>query len=291
MITVEDINLNIVPKAVDNVATNLTDASSKAIGQTLSEIWYLTLGGPIHQAALKRDAIYAVAAEKFKEEILQKVEKIPKENLIEPDFQVASTAFNDSKFCLENDDLREMFANLISSASDSSTATHTLPIFSDIIRKMTSRDASNLKSFGNVRGYPIAKYRQWHGSTQYVDLFENVFLQNKKYDDLDKQSISVDSLCSLGLVIVTYDKKLDPGSYADFYKTKAYIAFNDMCQQHNRTEYPTPFYPPEFQTQFSQEQLDKMYTSLRQPQRLEVIGGMIELTDLGSAFKRICLGE
>lgn len=267
-------DFNLIPKSIDNAINNITDLPTKAIGETLSEIWFLTFGGPIHQAAIKRKARYALEAEKFKEELMQEINKIPEENLKEPDFQVASTALNDAKFCMENKDLRKMFANLIAAASDSRKANDALPIFSDIIRKMTSRDASNLASFGNVSNRPIAIYREWVTQYGYVDTMKNVFLQNKKYKDLHNQSISIDTLCSLGLVEVTYDKKFDASNYAEFYKTEDYKALEGICQEMNKRS--KEHLPPEFQ---------KMLTGKA---RVEVIGGMVELTDLGSMFKRIC---
>lgn len=266
--------LNLIPKTIDNAVNNITDKPTKSIGDTLSEIWYLTIGGPIHHAAIKKEARYALEAEKFKEELMQEINKIPEENLKEPDFQVASTALNDAKFCMENEDLRKMFANLIAAASDSRKANDALPIFSDIIRKMTSRDASNLASFGNVANHPIAIYRQWLNQYGYGDTMKNVFLQNKKYKDLRNQSISIDTLCSLGLVEVTYDKKFDASRYAEFYKTEDYKALEEICQEMNNPSKKQ--LSPEFQ---------KILTGKA---RVEVIGGIVELTDLGSMFKRIC---
>lgn len=271
----QDNNLNLIPKAIDNAATNLTDQPTKAIGETLSEIWYLTIGGPIHQAAIKRKERYAIEAEKFKEEVIQKVNSIPKEHQVEPDFQIASTALNDAKFCLENEEIREMFANLIASASDSTKASDALPIFSDIIRKMTPRDASNLASFGNVSNHPIAIYREWVTQYGYSDTMKNVFLLNKKYSDLRKQSASINTLCTLGLVEVNYDKKFDASAYSAFYETADYKALVELCKEMNKMS-PENL-PPQFQQLFTKNA------------RVEVIGGMVELTELGSMFKRVCL--
>lgn len=265
---------NLIPKSIDNAVNNITDRPTRSIGETLSEIWYLTIGGPIHQAAIKREARYALEAEKFKEELIQEINKIPEENLKEPDFQVVSTALNDAKFCLENEDLRKMFANLIAAASDSRKANDALPIFSDIIRKLTSRDASNLASFGNVSNHPIAIYRDWISPYGYRDVMKNVFLLNKKYHDLQNQSISINTLCSLGLLEVTYDKKFDSAHYAEFYKTEDYKILEGKCREMNKRSQDS--LSPEFKKVFSGKA------------RLEVIGGMVELTDLGSMFKRIC---
>lgn len=284
--------INVIPRSLDNAVDNLATPISKSVGESLQDIWFLILGGPLHQAALKRETKYAIEAEKFKAEILEKISNIPEERLVEPDFQTASLAFENSKYCLESEDLRKLFSNLISATVDKDKAGQAHPVFSEIIKRMSPQDASNLESFGNVKGYAIAKYRHWIGNTGYTDIFENVFLQNKKYEnELQAQSISINVLCSLGLASVSYEKKFAIDSYADFYKTDIYIGFNKMCQQHNSTQYPKPSYTAEILERVSKERLDKAHESLCQPQRIEIICGMIELTDLGSAFKRICLGE
>lgn len=275
---VDKIAFTAIPDSVDNALKNITDKPTKSIGETLSEIFYLTIGGPIHQAALKRGERYAVELEKFQQELQEKVSEIPKENFTEPDLQVAATAFQNVRFCMEEIQLRAMFLNLISASADSTKAKSALPIFSDIILKMTSRDASNLASFGNVANYPIAIYREWFGNTGYFDVMKNVFLHNKKYSDLREQSISVVTLCSLGLTTVDYSKKFDSNSYNDFYKTSDYAAFLEMCEKHNTMEIPEDL--PEC-----------VRNQLHAKSRLEVIGGMIELTDLGSEFKRICIPD
>lgn len=273
-----NINPNLIPEAVNTAATNILDKPTKAIGQTFAELWYLIFGGIVHQAAVKRETRYAIEAEKFKEEVLQKVNAIPEDKHIEPDFQTVSVALNDAKFCLENEEIRTMFANLIASASDSTKADNALPIFSDIIKKMTSRDASNLASFGNVSNHPIAIYRQWLNKTNHVDIMRNVFILNKKYLDLPMQSVSINTLCTLGLVEINYNEKFSASAYSDFYETREYKDLVETCKNMNQfIANNLQSLPPEI--------LDHLSTN----SRMEIIGGTIKLTDLGSMFKKVCL--
>ena len=282
-----ELDVNIIPKSVDNAAQNLTDASTKAIGQTLSEIWYLILGGPIHQAALKRETRYAVDVEKFKEEILNKVEKIPKENLIEPNFQVASAAFNDSKFCLEDEELRKMFANLIAASSDSSKATSALPIFSDIIRKMTYRDASNLSVFKTDIGItiPVVKYiERWLDEPGYNETATNVFLANPQFSDIEGQSASISTLCALGLISVDYQAYCPyPNAYDPFLKTKMYKELLIKKNQRNAAVEKAMKFPEGLRT------VAGINVTPQHVAALEVPRGAAQLTPLGLLFKKTCI--
>lgn len=85
---------------------------------------------------------------------------------------------------------------------------------------------------------------------------------------------------SLGLINVTYEKKFDAASYADFYKTDDYNALVEMAEQRNKMSVDFPAGTP-------QHVIDIM----KKTSRIEVIGGMVELTYLGSAFKNICLPQ
>lgn len=268
-----DVNLNFLSKAVDTAVSNLTEEPTKSIGKTLSEIWYLTLGGPVHQAALKREARYAIEAEKFKEEIMQKIKAIPKEHQIDPDFQVVSTALDNAKFCLENEILRKMFANLIAAASNSTQASNTLPIFSDIIRKLSSKDALNLSKFKKTSTYPIAKYRVrlFELESDYDDFTENIVIFDEKDFNSNGQSESIDTLCSLGLVRVDYGRKFGEASYSVLFKSQQYNALIDLCKKLN--ELPAEDFPQ----------------NLTRNATVEVVCGIIKITDLGFKFLRTCM--
>lgn len=110
------INLPDLPDSIDNAVKNLTDKPTQGVGQTLADVWYLVFGG-ITQAADKRRMKYAHDLELYKQELSQKIASIPEENLIEPSIQTTAQALENSKYCIESEELRKLFVNLISKST------------------------------------------------------------------------------------------------------------------------------------------------------------------------------
>lgn len=137
-----------MPECVDKALTNLTEQPTKAIGNTVSDIWFLVFGG-IGQLAEKRKLRYAVELENYNQELHEKIEAIPNEKRVEADIQIVAPALEASKYCVEKEELREMFVNLIASSISSEKAENVHPIFTDIIGKLSSTDALLFKSIAN----------------------------------------------------------------------------------------------------------------------------------------------
>lgn len=138
-----------IPDCLDKAITNLTEQPTKSIGTTFADIWYLVFGG-ISQSAEKRRMRYAIELERFNEELKRKIDDIPKGKEIEPDVQVVARALEASKYCVEKENLREMFSNLIASSMNSDKAVSVHPIFVDIISSLSHTDASVFKTLAST---------------------------------------------------------------------------------------------------------------------------------------------
>ena len=137
-----------MPECVDKALTNLTEQPTKAIGSTVSDIWFLVFGGIGHLAE-KRKLRYAVELEKYNKELQATINEIPKERKVDADIQIVAPALEASKYCVEKEELRKMFVNLIASSMDSDKVTSVHPIFTDIISKLSSVDALLFKAIAN----------------------------------------------------------------------------------------------------------------------------------------------
>ena len=135
--------IDLVPDSVDNVVKNITDKPTQNMGTTLADIWYLVFGG-ISQAAEKRKLKYSYALQEFEKELKEKISKIPEDKLIEPDIHVVAQALEASKYCVEKEELRHMYAKLISNSLNSDFEEKAHPIYVKIINNMTPYDAKTL---------------------------------------------------------------------------------------------------------------------------------------------------
>ena len=86
--------------------------------ESLTQIWTLTLGRFSDDAYQKYKIKQAANLEKYANEVKSGIEKIPEENIQEPKMSVVGPAFEASKFYIEEDEIRGMFAKLIASSMD-----------------------------------------------------------------------------------------------------------------------------------------------------------------------------
>ena len=137
-----------MPDCVDNAVRNLTDKPTKAIGDTLFDIWFIVFGGISHYAD-KKKLHYEFELEKMKEELYKEVDSIPIEKRIEPDIQIIAPALDASKYCVEKEELRRMYIKLIASSLNCEKSLLVHPIFTDMIKKMSSTDAKLFNAIVN----------------------------------------------------------------------------------------------------------------------------------------------
>ena len=136
----QKISVSIVPKFIDNIL----DKPSKTIGQIFSDIFFLVLGGELEYRAEKRKLEYAEKLKAYQEEISEAITAIPKERLCEVDIHLIGNILEHSKYCLEKEELRKMFVNLVASSVNAEKKNYVHPLFSDILSKISSLDAKVL---------------------------------------------------------------------------------------------------------------------------------------------------
>lgn len=191
-----------LPDALEEPAKALSMPLATNIGTTIGDLWFLALGGISQKAALKR-AKYANALEKYKADLEKKLNEIPEERRIEPNTQVVLNALTASQSCVEEEALREMFANLIASASDSEKVDAVHPAFPEIIKQMSTVDAELLMILGQENKLPIvnicAKLEKGN-----LPAAENVFIEHTDRYSLKTQSAAVACLSMLGLIEASY---------------------------------------------------------------------------------------
>ena len=212
--------INLVPQSIDNAAKNITDAPTKNMGQTMADLWFLIFGG-ISQAADKRRAQYNIELNKFKEELTASLDKVPEENRQEPSSHIVLSSLEEAKFCVEEEELRELFVSLLTSATDSTKTVH--PSFASIIRQMSPNDAFLIREFKRIYKYPLCNIKYVDSKGYFRVLFKNLVLIGRGTEH--ERSVSVSSLIRLGLLETPHGEFInDPPQYAPFKRTTAYLS-------------------------------------------------------------------
>ena len=259
-----------MPECVDKALINLTEQPTKAIGSTVSDIWFLVFGGIGHLAE-KRKLRYAVELEKYNKELQETINEIPKENRVEPDIQIVAPALEASKYYVEKEELRKMFVNLIAASINSDKVASVHPIFNDIIRKLSSTDALLFKAVANgdygddciIFGASVENISFSLTILEQLGLIVSKTHKGEDGDNLKKNVISND--------IRIYKSVIENLTIMDFAFDSLYTNIFDMI-----TKYL----------------LEKKLGGATFPRHKLVVDFFIEtitITNLGKQFKKICL--
>ena len=208
-----------LPDSVNTVIENTTGELTTNAGKTFGDIWFLIFGGISHTAD-KRRAKYAHDLSIYKQELSDSISKIPKDKQIEPSLQITAQALENSKYSIEEKELREMFTSLVSNSMNSDFLNHIHPSFAEIIKQMSVIDARLLKKFkvAHFSGIPICNYCvSTPGKPGYSIALENVFLELPEIS-LEICSTSISSLERLGLIQIPSDIYLNAPEYYDIFK-------------------------------------------------------------------------
>lgn len=242
---------------------NLASPPAKVGGKLLADFITWVAGG-VHYASMKAELKRQKNFEKFKSNITEGINSIPKDDLIEPRDTIIGAATEKAKYSMNEDELREMFENLIINSFDSKKISNIHPSYADIIQQMSPLDAQNLKLFAQNERLPICEIRINISTGGYSTIYTDVFIDNPLCQSIKQQSISISSLRRVGLISTHYDIYLN----AD----KIYDQFKEI---------------PEY------NQLTKDLNILNQHNKIQntlsIKKGIVEITSLGKAFINVCL--
>lgn len=216
-------NINIIPKFIDNAL----GPPAQAIGDTLSELWDLGIGSHVSLWGEKQTLRQQNNFTKYKASIEEKTQSIPNDKLTDPQLHIVGPAIEASKYYIESDELREMFANLIAASIDSRKIDRTHPSFVEIIKQMSPLDAQNLALFKDVVQFPICQYRLINDSRHYKTLLTNIFLENKEVTKLDLIASSLENLSRLGLIFITYESYIPSEKAYEQFKNNIYYEIQE----------------------------------------------------------------
>lgn len=205
-----------LPESVDNAIKNISDLPTQSIGQTLADCWFLVFGG-LSQLAEKRKLKYAKDLAEFKKSLDEKVASIPKENLTDAKTQLVMPALENVKYCVEEQELREMFANLISASLDNRRILYVHPTFAEALKTLTPLDAKNLKLIQKNYHLPICNiiHISDENDSIYSVILQNVFLMNPECKSYELQSLSISSLIKHGFIEIRSGESIyDPNAYS-----------------------------------------------------------------------------
>lgn len=215
------------PQFLDNAIS----PPAKEIGNTLANIFYAVFS-PINFNVEKLRMKHVENLKKYEADIQYELNQVPEEKLVEPQLSIVGPALEASKFYIEEEKMRSMFAKLIASSVNIDVQSKAHHSFVEIIKQLSPLDASNLSIVSLNRRLPIAKYQYETEEQNTAPLCNNVFLSNPNHSDIDAQATSITNLARLGLVDLAYGEWLTrEGAYDAFMKTALYFGFEEKLKK------------------------------------------------------------
>lgn len=112
--------------------------------------------------------------EKYEYELKQRIKKIPNEYIAKPRKSIIGPVLENIRYSIDEDQMREMFTNILTGEVDKRKQDKILPAYTEIIKQLSKEDAIFLNTLKQIRKHQL--------STCIIRLeFDN----NKGYIDLD----------------------------------------------------------------------------------------------------------
>ncbi len=196
------------------IIENLLGPSSKAIGYTLGAIFYRIFEKPIKYGIIKENEF-----DDLVEKTGNNLKNIPQENKDSSKSGLIMKAMDEAQYQLSENDLRQMFANLIASSADNRKNNFITPRFATVLSQLGSDDARFFKyivqdnKYDLIYGYLIEYIKKY---VTYHDFTEKFHLSTQgKLVHLPQKSVDV--LVSLGLINVFEDKHITDEYHDNIY--------------------------------------------------------------------------
>lgn len=205
--------------------------------QTLEDWWYLSFGHTMNEKAELLRVKQQANIDAYKNDILQEISQIPPEKIKEPALNIIGPAIEASKYYIDDETIRQMFAKLISASMNTDSDTSIHPSYVEVIKQMTPTDALVLKSLAsNNNSGSIANLSVTVSTGGTKTVFTNLYLGTEKITDQNQIGLSLSNLSRLGVLELDHSKQsADESTYDAFKDISQYAALKLHISQNNST--------------------------------------------------------
>jgi hypothetical protein len=163
---------------------------------------------------------------KFQQDLSDKVAKIPEEDIVEPKASIAGPALQGLAFTHEEQNLKDMYLNLLATAMDGRVATTAHPAFVEIIKQLDGEDAALVSHIlQSSEAFPIVQiHRITEGQEGHKTIATHVMglIDAQEGNPVENPYLAamVDNWIRLGLVAVHYNQWLVGQEAYDWVETR-----------------------------------------------------------------------
>jgi len=192
---------------------------------------------------------YEQKAIAFERQMQEKYNNIPKEDRVEPQLHIVGPAMESLKYNIMDEDLAEMFSNLLVSNLDGKTQKLCIPAFSKIIEQLSPMDAKVYKEIMcNFKDCPIGAasivFAKKGTDKQYIADIPKIFLTAEielinNYD----LALALENLQRLGLIEISFLEWLKDETIYETIKEKVEVKnYEILLQNEGINDYEVKIY-------------------------------------------------
>ena len=173
--------------------------------QTLQDWWYINFGHSMSERAELLKAKQELNIQAYRDNILEEASKISPENIQEPKLSIMGPALEASKYYIEEENLRKMFAKIVASSMDKTQNGIIHPSFVEIIKQLSSHDANvlmNIKKANVHVGSPYPAMKMVIVSDQGIKYIFKLIVVFDNETGFQDNAISINNLNRLGILEV-----------------------------------------------------------------------------------------
>lgn len=138
-----------IKQGYKDIGENVVNPTAKLLGTVPETINALLL--PLNQWIAERK----YKLEETKKLLAIKLEKVGNENLVPPDAHIAVPALQYISYCMDNEELRDMYANLLASSMNKVVKNDVHPSYVEIIKQLCPDEAKILKKIVEQNNWPL----------------------------------------------------------------------------------------------------------------------------------------
>ncbi len=169
--------------------------------------------------------------------VVEKLKNIPEENIITPEPQVAVPTVEALRYTGHDENLRELFANLLASAMNKTTSQNAHPSFVSIIKNLSSQEALLVKRFCKEYSFPLIDLRVKKNDGHITAMAHFSLFHKEAGINLSLVPANLDNLCRLGILEIPYGTFLtQDGIYNDLENDELIKTVSEYITNELKTE-------------------------------------------------------
>ncbi|OWR32693.1 hypothetical protein CDO73_03580 [Saccharibacillus sp. O23] len=193
---------------IEKLSENALGKPTTELGEGLGNLFWLVFS-PIHTAR----AVLEPRIKGFQKRIEERLSQIPEEQRVEPPLNIVGPTLEAAKFHIEDEEIRNMFAELIASSMNVKSQDKVHPSFVEVIKQLSSFDVKVLNILLKNKHWPIAEIVIFEGAEEltsagsYQVIIDNMMpFPEMDFSNSDHYSAAIQNLCRLSIISIDSEK-------------------------------------------------------------------------------------